>query len=194
MSFLTIGTWIILAVAFVCFLIATEKGSGIGSTVTMILTILALYMFGSKTHITNIFNFCQAHGLIIFVMFVLYIVVGVFWSIIKWFFFLLKIKDKETELLEKDLREKSHYCRHVSAPLAQDNKEAILVWMFYWPFSAIWTLIDQPVKRIYKFIYRKIANYLQNISNKMFDPLVTSACLRQKEIDDEAEKRKNHTI
>ncbi len=53
-------------------------------------------------------------------------------------------------------------------PMVRFNKTKILTWMIYWPWSAIWTVINDPIKRIFKFIYNVVQDYLQSISNRIF--------------------------
>ena len=54
------------------------------------------------------------------------------------------------------------------APLVRDNKSRVLTWMGYWPWSMVWTVINDPVKKAFKAIYNRIHNNLQAISNNAF--------------------------
>jgi hypothetical protein len=53
-------------------------------------------------------------------------------------------------------------------PMPQDNKSRILLWMGYWPFSATWTLINDPLKRAWRFAYHRILGLLEGMSRAMF--------------------------
>jgi len=53
-------------------------------------------------------------------------------------------------------------------PKANDNKGKIIFWMSYWPFSATWTLINDPITRLYRFIYRRLGAVFEKISHAMF--------------------------
>ena len=53
-------------------------------------------------------------------------------------------------------------------PKAHDHKGDILMWMTYWPFSSLWTLINDPIRKIFRTIYTNIASSLQAISDRMF--------------------------
>jgi hypothetical protein len=125
------------------------------------------------------------------VLFILgYFLVGTIWSIGKWYLF---VKDRRAKYDEAkanwspDLSrggkiyanvatewEKSHeYLRFKNsknglAPLVRDNKSRILTWMGYWPWSMLWTLINDPIKRAFKTIYNHIHDTLQSISNSAF--------------------------
>jgi hypothetical protein len=54
------------------------------------------------------------------------------------------------------------------APLARTNKSRIMMWMGYWPFSALWTMIDEPIKKAFRAIYNYISSTLQRISDDAF--------------------------
>lgn len=54
------------------------------------------------------------------------------------------------------------------APSVRANKSRIMTWMGYWPWSMVWTLINDPIKRAFKAIYNRIHNMLQTISNNAF--------------------------
>lgn len=53
-------------------------------------------------------------------------------------------------------------------PLVRENKARIVAWMSYWPASMAWTLIDDPVRRIFMSIYESIGGSLQRISDRRF--------------------------
>lgn len=53
-------------------------------------------------------------------------------------------------------------------PLARENKERIMLWIAYWPWSLLWTLVDDPLKRLARHIFNMIQDTLQSISNRVF--------------------------
>lgn len=53
-------------------------------------------------------------------------------------------------------------------PNVKKSKARILTWMIWWPWSAAWTIINDPVTRIFKTIYYRIARRLQRLSDAMF--------------------------
>lgn len=56
----------------------------------------------------------------------------------------------------------------IKKPVAADNKSLITGWMTYWPWSALWTLINDPVRKFFNWVYESISDLLQNISDKVF--------------------------
>src|SRR5262249_2736558 len=53
-------------------------------------------------------------------------------------------------------------------PLAAVHKARIVWWMSYWPWSAFYTLLKDPVRKAFLSIYHQVADYLQQISDKTF--------------------------
>lgn len=54
------------------------------------------------------------------------------------------------------------------APLASEFKRKIMDWIVFWPWSAIWTIINDPITRLVKAIYNWLASLLQRMSNRTF--------------------------
>jgi len=50
-------------------------------------------------------------------------------------------------------------------PQVAQHKQQIYLWLCYFPWSLIWTLIDDPVRRAFKWIYGEIRQALQRISD-----------------------------
>ncbi len=102
-----------------------------------------------------------------------YFAIGTVWSVIKWWFVLLKKRDQyETfrssylkrngitgELIgqQKDdfktkLREEFGWNKSFP-PQASENKARIIAWMAYWPFSMFSTVLGDILVRVFKKIY-----------------------------------------
>jgi len=56
-------------------------------------------------------------------------------------------------------------------PSVVDEKPRIMAWMIWWPLSAAWTIVDDPVRRLFQHIYHRIAGRLQAVSNRAFQDL-----------------------
>jgi hypothetical protein len=113
-----------------------------------------------------------------------YIALGLAWSFPKWWFYVRKVRDEYLDNLEyfkeimglpadqplsqvKALDFSSRYGK-TRRPRASGNKERILTWMMYWPFSFIWTMIDEPLKRAFEVIFRKFRGVYERISETAF--------------------------
>lgn len=53
-------------------------------------------------------------------------------------------------------------------PHPRDHKARILIWMAWWPWSMIWTLLNDPIKRAFRAIYRWLQGYLRKVAIKAF--------------------------
>ena len=89
-----------------------------------------------------------------------------------------KKDDAYRDRIEKDwARDQAHWTRMrkdlSEAPQARTNKSRILRWMTFWPLSALWTLIDDPIREAFRKIYDQISGRLQRISDRMFADLET---------------------
>lgn len=53
-------------------------------------------------------------------------------------------------------------------PLAVKHKSRITQWIAFWPISATWTIINDPVRKIVNGIFNRIKGVFQRISDNMF--------------------------
>jgi hypothetical protein len=53
-------------------------------------------------------------------------------------------------------------------PNAWENKSRILTWMSFWPWSLIWSLINDFVRAIWRRIYRVVGDWYEWISKYVF--------------------------
>lgn len=124
-----------------------------------------------------------------------YIVVGVVWSFVKWFSYLMRYRDKFRELkqsflvkhnvndnvmpaehkeaFENYMRnqwQKPEYSglKHGLKPVAAENKAKITAWMAFWPCSLISTLLNDPVRRLFRFLF----NTFKVLYQKMADAVL----------------------
>lgn len=121
----------------------------------------------------------------------LYFVAGTLWSIVKWGLFVREerakyddfkarfLKDNKVqgedipdELKDKYLDQLSRhygysYMDHVK-PSPTTHKARILTWMTYWPWSALWTILNDPIRKAFTHIYYRISVLLQKMSDAAF--------------------------
>ena len=53
-------------------------------------------------------------------------------------------------------------------PLAADHRWKIIHWMTFWPWSALWTLLNDPVRKVFAVFFKHLKSTFQRISNKVF--------------------------
>ncbi len=66
-------------------------------------------------------------------------------------------------------REAAGQLGEVALPLkVSEHKAQLYMWWLCWPLSLIWTFVNDPIKRIWHFVYSQVGDLLQNISNRAF--------------------------
>ena len=64
--------------------------------------------------------------------------------------------------------EKKNGAYTISVPTANNNKSLIISWISHWPISLVWTLINDPVKKLINYIFIHIKSIFQKISDHVF--------------------------
>lgn len=144
-----------------------DTGGGVKATITLGLFIGAYYLFGSHEHIFGILQYIKLHTGTIIGLFALYLILGVVWAVVKWYFYLLNKREYLSGRLEaSSISDIDYYI-----PVAKENKARIMSWMMYWPFSGVWTLINDPVRKAFQLVYRNIENFFDKMSASIFAEL-----------------------
>lgn len=190
----SIGFWILVALEFLILIALTEYEQPGWSFVTLILVGVLLHFFGN----INLLKIAVAHPGWTAIGIVGYLFVGTIWSVVKWFFYVHRKKEEYIEA-KKEYEDSPEYdyppgdrykqgettiklpweesrakkrlanSKGGPQPLVRDNKSRVLMWMTYWPWSALWTIIDDPIKRAFRAIYNLIHTQMQKISDKAFE-------------------------
>lgn len=193
MEFLIFGTfwfWALSIVAWVLITIAEEMGYYFRATFVLLGFAALYYLFGGDQPV-HALVWVIKNPLQILTGVLGYLFVGTGWGVVKWFFFVLKKRDEAEEKVRNRVfpeREK------ISAPIANDYKEQIITWMVYWPFSMLWTLINDPLRRVFELIYRRIGKLMQSISDSIFKGTIDAQAKMKAETEIEAERRKENRL
>ena len=87
----------------------------------------------------------------------LYITIGAFWSLAKWHSFTDKAVEKYKVQIADRPSNTGTYKEYLREDVNPANHKSDLVfWMGYWPFSLLWFMIHQPIKRLFNFLYSKM--------------------------------------
>ncbi len=188
----------VLFVLFVveCILIETE-GFG-WATVTLVATAVASVVLGRWFHVYSVVDFVRDHGVWTLVYLAGYVAVGVAWSFGKWFSYLMSFRDAfreqkdafckkynldasvplpEDKLIQFDSFLSSnvgwstgHRGQLLSRerPRAAKNKARITAWACYWPFSVVGTVLNDPVRRLFNFLFNQFKALYQRMSDWVF--------------------------
>ena len=128
----------------------------------------------------------------------LYVLAGVVWMVAKWYLFVkAKIRKYQQEvrdefvrennlkngeeipailkpLMEKAIQDKLGY-GSCEAPQVSEHKEQLFTWFAFWPASGIWTIINDPITRLFNSIYHQLRGALQAISDRVYRQLLVDA-------------------
>lgn len=193
MEFLIFDTfwfWFITGIAWTLITMAEEFGHYIRATIVLLI-FLALYYFFSGDQGAGILVMLIRNPLKTMFGILAYFVIGTGWGVIKWFFFVLRERDKVLEKVKNRILPQRETIR---APEAVDHKERIITWMAYWPFSMLWTLINDPVRRAFEWIYRRIGKFMQDISDKIFKGAITAQQKLKTDAEAKAQKTRNERL
>jgi hypothetical protein len=156
---LALGLWplIVFAAASIVLLAFLEHDNeGAATLAALGGTVLILWLTRA-----NPLPWLQAHTGAALLGLVGYFVVGALYSLVKWYFFLLDLRDEQRERSEA-------FGRRLSRPKVAEHKARITGWMTYWPWSAIWFVLSGPVKRTWRFLYARMAAVFQRIADHVF--------------------------
>lgn len=195
----TFWFWVLLVASSGFLFWSLEGDRGFGATVTLLATIFLLQTMGDIRVLDYLKGDPWKIGYYVFGYFLL----GVVWSFGKWFFFLIKLREKYYEVRDDLLKRnnvaiangdaipsnlrnawkacwlefvrRSDYGFYTKImaeedliPKARNHQKRILVWMTYWPWSMVWTLICDVVKKIFTNLYRILQRWYQAIANYVF--------------------------
>lgn len=180
--------WILFAGFVIADILFLEYDNGRGATFSLFVFAAAMFFLGDW----NPFPWMIANPLWTVGVVLGYFVAGSIWSMVKWYFHCLNVRDDFKEFkdefftkhgitgekipmtLKKEWEHDIIYTKfRKGVPLNfMDYKGTILTWMTHWPFSAVWTLLNDPIRRIFLSIYKHLGGILQSISNRCFATVV----------------------
>lgn len=143
-------------------------------------------------------DFVHDHGLWCLAYAGAYVGVGIAWSFAKWFSYLMSFRDAFREKKEAFLKGRnldpagqvpdehmaafkdyldnsvewssSHRGQLLSLqrPRASKNKSRITAWASFWPFSVVGTLLNDPVRRLFNFLFNHFKALYQRMADWVF--------------------------
>ncbi|MBI2108785.1 MAG: hypothetical protein HYT93_01205 [Parcubacteria group bacterium] len=173
------GFWTLVVIANIALFACTENERPFLGIFVLLGTFLLLQFLGDL----HLFTYLKNHPFAIFMYFGGYLVCGTVWSVLKWYFYLLNKKEEYEELKKQhfsdsDMDEKnlenwkrtnthSEMKRLIRSSIF-DYKEKIVTWMTFWPWSVLWTLIDDFVFKVFNKIFYYIRGLYESIKKRVF--------------------------
>ena len=184
--------WIFAGILATILITCVEMEKGSMATLAMVAFGLIFIVWGD----VSIFGWIAANTVDFLLYLVGYFVVGTGWTLMKWYFYLIGRKEEATLFKIKFLKDEgiagnkipddkqvlfqdklltrissSTYSDQTYPPNAMLHKPSIIRWAAYWPFSAIWTILGDGIKRVWDFVYVQIGGLLQRMSSKIFSDI-----------------------
>jgi hypothetical protein len=170
------AVYVLLAVVSVIMLISVEYESP-GWCSVLLLAMIALLQFGSTV---RPLSYALAHPSASILLLLAYFAGGTAWIVGKWVSFVYLTRDRYHQAC-RALRDRGETSEPrinslarleigvKSVPLlVRDYKSQLFLWWAFWPLSLLWTVIDDPLKRLWRLSYKLVASSLQNISDRAF--------------------------
>lgn len=203
-----------LLVLFCVEAVLTEVEHWGWATVTLLGTLVGLHFL----HIFSVLDFVKDHTVEALVGTGGYVVIGVVWSFVKWFSFLMGFRDTYREEKEKffefkkmptnsnlDAALEEEFLKGLSnegryngryledekgnkiasaprwysdvntyksnslnvKPRAAKNKARITSWGAFWPFSMVGTIINDPIRRLWNFLWGQLKALYQRMADRL---------------------------
>lgn len=159
-GFLLWPWWALSLFALVCFvdIVCLECEAEGWGTGILIIGVAALAWLAADV---NVFMWVWHNLANIAKFFLAYFLAGSLWCVAKWYFYMLKVRDKV--VADKDGKKIRPYGTY-----AKQNKARITSWIGHWPLSMIGFFFGDFLKRIGINLYRAISGLLDRISNSVF--------------------------
>jgi len=138
----------------------------------------------------------KGHAVETLIYALVYVAIGIAWSFGKWFSFLIQFRDqfraeREAFLTSKKLEPSGqvpeamheafmqYLCNGyrtrsfsgnvlTEKPKASNNKSRIISWMSLWPCSVVGTVLNDPIRRLFNFLFNNFKALYQKMSDHVF--------------------------
>ncbi len=165
--------WSLVGVLSVLTLVTMEFEKP-GWCTFLIIAALGIFEFYTNYHPVT---FALQHPIDALVVVAIYFATGTLWMVIKWISHVYIVRDKFSEFKKQygDINDRQLFYAKASnafgysIPLKVSNhKSELYMWWLVWPLSLVWTIINDPIKRIWHFVYHQFGDVLQRISDRAF--------------------------
>ena len=161
----TIWFWILVLLfsGLIIFALEKEDDNYIAS-IFFGIGLLILFFFGNRDFFASLGKSIIENPSTSILIFVAYLAIGTIWSFVKWFLFLKEQKDHYSSV--------TYFHFDIDRFKIAKNKERVLHWMIYWPFSLAWTMINNPVKRSFEFIISQFGGAYDKMTERILGDLI----------------------
>lgn len=160
------GFWGMLALCSIGVLVALEYEHELSAFLSVLAMGLILQLYSG----VSIVGYVIHNPSSIFYLGAFYLVLGTAWSFFKWYLHCRDERKRFDEWIEEEKKGTQRYGpgSRPEKPLASVNKARITGWMTFWPWSLVWFIINDPVRRAFNAIYDRLQGIYQRISDSAF--------------------------
>jgi hypothetical protein len=178
----TFWFWLLAIITVICIVASVEADEANSWGIITLLAAGAIFYFGGNAiAFMDFINYAAQHPIVIVLGFFAYLILGTAYSFLKWYLRLTHLK----------MLYKNDYRFYKSKFEVSSNKQRILNWMIYWPFSGIWTLIDEPITKGFKRIFLALENQYEKITKTVTAELDEAELVKEKEMERRRNSEKN---
>tara|TARA_R110002110_G_scaffold181552_7_gene387940 strand:+ start:53 stop:658 length:606 start_codon:yes stop_codon:yes gene_type:complete len=176
--------WAMIGVSLLALMWCAETESPFwGSFIVLGTFLVSWLIFGISVVTAVVSNPLLAAG-----AFAGYILAGIAWAYPKWWFHVRSLRNEYVDVMRAFLsnrgyegaesadeipaqylnawhstRSYSHWSR-IFPILARANKRKIMTWMVWWPVSMVWTLINDPIRKMYRYIWDALRSTFDRVA------------------------------
>lgn len=179
--FLTVGLYavwgwvfvLVVLLAIAADVVFLEFDNGKGATLVLMATVAAMYfMAPAEWQMSAVLSAWRELGLLTLA----YFAAGAVWSVLKWYSYVHQLRTAYDKYIKsggqrKDAAEYvySYHDRKKSIPPdPSEHASTLVMWMGHWPFSLLWTIINDPVRRILNGMANQLRGVYRAIANQAF--------------------------
>jgi hypothetical protein len=138
-----------------------DEGNGIFSSLVVLGSIGMAYWIDSSIF-KSVLTFIKEKTLFFIISIIVYFIIGLIWSVFKWWIFLRKEAQKYIKSQNFSSR-----------PKPSDNSATITMWITYWPVSLFWFTVSNPFVKLGEFIGTYFTGIYERISKSVWDSATT---------------------
>jgi len=174
--------WFLSVVCFCAIVGFIEFNSFFGATATFIVCGVLLYFGGNSQIFKDFFMYVKLNPISILLYMMVYILAGVIWSFIKYYFHLKNFRDRyedakkeyidrykgKSEIEWKEYADSSY---DFQKSRQKPNMDKIMIWMTWWIPSMIWTVINDPIRKFFRWIYYRVIGVYEGMYRRILGDL-----------------------
>jgi hypothetical protein len=182
LAFGGVAFWILIGFVFLLNFYFIEAEKTFWATVTLVGTFAALALLGDF----NLWHVVRENPMEALYSGIGYFLLGAGWSLGKWWFhvkdmyrqysearaeFMVVNGKTAADQMDQTMKDKwklNYSAQHYAKPKVRQNKSRITLWMMYWPWSAVWTVINDPVRKIFAAIFHELQGLYQKIADSVY--------------------------